>query len=306
MVHTTDHTQLTLPVRCASRKPTDGHRSRLSGCGGYWRTRTERAVSGLTGTSRPNASPSAPEPPDRCPHARLQQPAPAERTSLARRSAPPRRPHGGGCPCTKPAKGISKRSASAVGHEHREEEQERAPGRLPRGHRGRDCREEGRWRKGSRRGHARRERPRRGRAPGPPPGSRTPLPGRGRRQVTARGFEILSASARTSSTARHKEEVARSSLCSLRWPPAGNGRWSQPAKGFSKRSESAGTHRDKDLEQQRSPDHTPRGARGMGGSKEERAVGQGGAGLARTHERRAPFEAGRGGTQKIRGPGTKK
>ena len=106
----------------------------------------------------------------------------------------PPRPPGGGCPCTKPAKGISKRGASAVGHEQREEEQERSPGRRPRGHRGRDCGEEGRWRKGSRRGHARRERRRRGRGPGPPPGSRTPLLGRGQRQVTARGLEKLRAS----------------------------------------------------------------------------------------------------------------
>ena len=189
VVHMTGHTQLLSTVRCDSRKATDGHRSRLSGCGGYWRARTERAVSGLAKTSRPNASASAPEPPDRWPHARLQQPAPAERKSLVRRSAPSPRPPGGGCLCSKPAKGISKRGASAVGHEQREEEQERSPGRRPRGHRGRDCGEEGRWRKGSRRGHARRERPRRGRAPGPPPGSRTPLPGRGRRQVTARGFE---------------------------------------------------------------------------------------------------------------------
>ena len=109
-----------------------------------------------------------------------------------------------------------------------------------------------------------------------------------------------------SSSRRRREEVALAPLCSLRPPPAGNGRWIQPAKGFSKRSESAGTHRDKDLEQQRSPDHMPRGARGMGGSKEERSVGQGGAGLARTHERRAPIEAGRRGTQKVRRPEPKK
>ena len=102
------------------------------------------------------------------------------------------------------------------------------------------------------------------------------------------------------------EVVALAPLCSLRPPPAGNGRWIQPAKGFSKRSASAGTHRDKDLEQQRSPDHTPRGARGMGGSKEERSVGQGGAGLARTHEKRAPIEAGRRGTQKVPRPEPKK
>jgi hypothetical protein len=99
---------------------------------------------------------------------------------------------------------------------------------------------------------------------------------------------------------RREEKVALAPLCSLRPPPAANRRWIQPAQGFSKRSASAGTHRDKDLEQERSPDHTPRGARGMGGSKEERSVGQGGAGLARTHEKRAPIEAGRRGTQKVR------
>ena len=86
-----------------------------------------------------------------------------------------------------------------------------------------------------------------------------------------------------SSSRRRREEVALAPLCSLRPPPAANRRWIQPAKGFSKRSASAGMHMDKDLEQERAPDHTPRGARGMGGSKEERAVGQGGAGLARTH-----------------------
>ena len=40
------------------------------------------------------------------------------------------------------------------------------------------------------------------------------------------------------SAGRCREEVALAPLCSLRPPPAGNGRWIQPAKGFS---ESAGT-----------------------------------------------------------------
>ena len=69
------------------------------------------------------------------------------------RSSP--RPPGGGCPCTKPPEGISKRGTSAMGHEQREEGQERSPGRLLRGHRGRDCSKEERWAEGSRRGHAR-------------------------------------------------------------------------------------------------------------------------------------------------------
>ena len=75
----------------------------------------------------------------------------------------------GSCRCTKPAKGVRKHGASATGHGHEDQDQERPPGRPSRGHRGRDCREQGRWAEGSRRGHARRERPRGGRSSGPPP-----------------------------------------------------------------------------------------------------------------------------------------
>ena len=87
MVHATDHTQLTLPVRCDSPKATDGHRCRLSGCGRYCWARTERAVSGLAGTSRPNGSGSAPGAADRWPHAPGAAAGAAERKSLSLRSA---------------------------------------------------------------------------------------------------------------------------------------------------------------------------------------------------------------------------
>ena len=103
-----------------------------------------------------------------------------------------------------------------------------------------------------------------------------------------------------SSSRRRREEVALAPLCSLRPPPAGNGRWIQPAKGFSKRSESAGTHGDAGLERQRAPDCTPRGSRGTSGNRRAEAAGQGGAGVARTSERKAPIQAGRGGMQKNR------
>ena len=103
-----------------------------------------------------------------------------------------------------------------------------------------------------------------------------------------------------SSSRRRREEVALAPLCSLRPPPAGNGRWIQPAKGFSKRSESAGTHGDAGLERQRAPDCTPRGSRGTSGNRRAEAAGQGGAGVARTSERKAPIQAGRGGMQKTR------
>ena len=97
-----------------------------------------------------------------------------------------------------------------------------------------------------------------------------------------------------------EEEVARSPLCSLRQPPAGNGRWIRPAKGFSKRSASAGTHGDAGLDRQRAPDCTPRGSRGTSGNRRAEAAGQGGAGVARTDESKAPIQAGRGGMQKTR------
>ena len=85
------------------------------------------------------------------------------------------------------------------------------------------------------------------------------------------------------------EVVALAPLCSLRPPLAGNGRWIQPAKGLSKRSESAGTHGDAGLERQRAPDCTPRGSRGTSGNRRAEAAGQGGAGVARTSERKAPI-----------------
>ena len=132
-----------------------------------------------------------------------------------------------------------------------------------------------------------------------------PESGAGGKRRASAASEALAAHAAAQRGPRG-EVVALAPLCSLRPPPAANRRWIQPAKRFSKRSASAGTHRDKDLEQERSPDHTPRGARGMGGSKEERSVGQGGAGLARTHEKRAPIEAGRRGTQKVPRPEPKK
>ena len=72
------------------------------------------------------------------------------------------------------------------------------------GHRGRDCSKEGRWAEGSRRGYARRQRPRSGRSSGPPPGSRTALPGRSRRQVTPRGVKISGAS-----TCRRQQRASR-------------------------------------------------------------------------------------------------
>ena len=59
------------------------------------------------------------------------------------------------------------------------------------------------------------------------------------------------------------DQVAPALLHSLRWAQGTNCRWSRPAMGVSKRHASAGTHGDADLEQQRSPDGTPRGFRGM-------------------------------------------
>ena len=53
--------------------------------------------------------------------------------------------------------------------------------------------------------------------------------------------------------------------------------------GISKRSASVGTHGDKDLEQERSPDGTPRGSRGMGWPQGAETVGQVGSGRVRTY-----------------------
>ena len=57
------------------------------------------------------------------------------------------------------AKGFSKRTASAIGRGHKEDEQERSPGRMQGGHRGRDCSMQGRWAEGLRRGRSPRMRP---------------------------------------------------------------------------------------------------------------------------------------------------
>ena len=101
-----------------------------------------------------------------------------------------RQPPAGNGRWSRPTEGFSKRSASAGRRGDKDVEKERSPGRSQRGHQGMDCSEEGRWTEGSRHGHVPRERPRTGRAPGHPAGSRTPLPGRGPRQVTAHGFEL--------------------------------------------------------------------------------------------------------------------
>ena len=58
---------------------------------------------------------------------------------------------------------------------------------------------------------------------------------------------------------RRGDQIARSLLSSLRRSAAANGQWSKPAKGISKRSASAGTWGNKDLEQERAPGGTPRG-----------------------------------------------
>ena len=55
-----------------------------------------------------------------------------------------------------------------------------------------------------------------------------------------------------------EDEVARSLLCSLRWPPAGNCRWIRPAKGISKRTASTGVHGPWAEEKLRSPGLMPR------------------------------------------------
>ena len=126
-----------------------------------------------------------------------------------------------------------------------------------------------------------------------------PESGAGGKRRASAASEALAAHAAAQRGPRG-EVVALAPLCSLRPPPAGNGRWIQPDKGFSKRSESAGTHGDAGLERQRAPDCTPRGSRGTSGNRRAEAAGQGGAGVARTCERKAPIQAGRGGMQKNR------
>ena len=90
---------------------------------------------------------------------------------------------------------------------------------------------------------------------------------------------------------RHEEEVARSPLRSLRWPPSGNSRWTMPAKGFSKRSASAATHGHAGLLRERAPDCAPRGSRSTSGNRRVETVGQGAAGAARISQDIAPDHA---------------
>ena len=80
---------------------------------------------------------------------------------------------------------------------------------------------------GSRRGHVRRELPRRCRAPAPQPGSRTPLPGRGRRQVTAHGFEYRSgfaAAERSNAVCEELLSIENSANVWPIWLPSANDR----------------------------------------------------------------------------------
>ena len=111
MLVTLQTVQQTLHTHHATRgTPTNGQRYGLSSCSGYCRARAEHAVSGLPGTSRQNASASAPGPADRWPHAPPAAAGAAERKSLMRRSA--RR--GGGAPAAASGLSLPKGSASMV------------------------------------------------------------------------------------------------------------------------------------------------------------------------------------------------
>ena len=70
--------------------------------------------------------------------------------------------------------------------------------------------------------------------------------------------------------------------------------------GISKRGASVGTHEDKDLEQERSPDGRLRGSQGIRMHQGVETGAERGAGVARTREGSPPHLAGPKGSRKIR------